>query len=51
MAQIVINYKKQYLGTFPTPEEAHEAYKAKHLELHGEFSIYFKEVKREAEVA
>jgi len=25
---------------FPTADAAHEAYKAKHLELHGEFSVY-----------
>lgn len=33
-----------YLGMFPDPHLAHEAYKNKHLELHGEFSIYSKEI-------
>lgn len=27
-------------GPFPTPEAAHEAYKALHITLHGEFSVY-----------
>lgn len=37
-AQIVVNRKKKLIGRFDTPEEAHEAYKAAALELHGEFA-------------
>ena len=32
--------KRYRQGPFPTPEAAHEAYKALHQELHGEFSVY-----------
>lgn len=45
MAQIVLDYKKLYLGIFPNQEEAHEAYKKKHLEIHGEFSCYYRKEK------
>jgi len=34
-----------FIGSFKTPEDAHEAYKAKSIELFGEFSIFFKEAK------
>lgn len=39
-AQIQIKGCRQYLGTFASIEEAHQAYKAASLELQGEFSIY-----------
>lgn len=29
------------LGKYDTPQEAHEVYKKKHIELHGKFSIYY----------
>lgn len=32
--------KRYRQGPFPTPEAAHEAYKALHITLHGEFSVY-----------
>ncbi|WP_440864456.1 HNH endonuclease [Symbiopectobacterium purcellii] len=37
-AQICCNRKSIYLGSFLTPQEAHEAYCKKSIELHGEFS-------------
>lgn len=37
-AKIRINYKEVCLGTFNTPEEAHEAYKKAHVEVAGEFA-------------
>lgn len=37
-ATIGANNKQFYLGLYSTPEEAHEAYKAAALELHGEFA-------------
>ena len=37
-AQIMFNYKKIHIGTFDTPEEAHQAYLAKAKELYGEFA-------------
>ena len=40
-ALIGVDGKSVHLGTFKTPEEAHEVYKAKHIELHGSFSPYF----------
>ena len=39
-AQIAMYGKSVYLGSFTTPEEAHEVYVAKHIEIHGEFSPY-----------
>jgi len=32
--------KMYHIGVFPTPEEAHEAYKIKAKELHGEFASF-----------
>ena len=40
-AQIRIDGALVSLGGYGTPEEAHEVYKAKHIELHGSFSPYF----------
>ena len=37
-SEIRCNGVRFFLGTFPTPEEAHEAYKAKAVELFGEFA-------------
>ena len=39
-ARIVINGKKTHLGSFETPEEAHEAYKKKKNEIAGGFSPF-----------
>ena len=39
-AQIVVNGQSTYLGTYPTEEEAHAAYRAAHASFFGEFSIY-----------
>lgn len=38
---IMVNYKRLRLGSFNTPEQAHEAYRAKSVELMGEHSAYF----------
>lgn len=37
-AEIKHGGKKYHLGSFPTPEEAHEAYREASQRLHGEFS-------------
>lgn len=39
-ATISINTVNTHIGLFDTPEEAHAAYVAKSLEVHGAFSIY-----------
>jgi hypothetical protein len=41
-ASINLNGKQKHLGLFDTAEEASEAYKKASLELHKEFSIYYK---------
>lgn len=38
MAQITVNRKRMYLGTYRTPEKAHEAYKAAAKKYFGRFS-------------
>lgn len=38
VAQITVDRKNYYLGRFPTPEEAHEAYCRAAKELHGKFA-------------
>ena len=38
VARIRVNGQETYLGRFDTPDEAHAAYVAKHVEIHGEFS-------------
>ena len=40
-AHIYVKGKLLTLGAYGTPEEAHEVYKAKHIEIHGSFSPYF----------
>ena len=40
VARIRKNGKRHYLGSYKTPEEAQEAYKAAALELHGEYANY-----------
>lgn len=39
-AIIQVNGKRKHLGTFETPEEAFEAYKAKAIEVFGEFANF-----------
>lgn len=38
MSQLKHNGKTHYLGVFPTAEQAHTAYMAKAIEIHGEFA-------------
>lgn len=40
-AQIMINYKKKWLGYYMTPEAAHNAYCAASTRLHGEFARHY----------
>lgn len=40
IAQIKIGQKQTYLGTFDTPEQAHEAYKTAALQHHKEFARF-----------
>ncbi|MBB5509595.1 AP2 domain-containing protein [Paraburkholderia atlantica] len=39
-AQITVGRKNHYLGTYLTPELAHEAYKLAAVQLHGEFANF-----------
>lgn len=40
VARIQVNRKNLYLGSFDTPEQAHEAYCKKAIELYGEFANF-----------
>lgn len=40
IAKIGIDSREKYLGTFDTVEQAHEAFRAAHVEAHGEASRY-----------
>lgn len=41
ISKIQKNKKQEYLGLFDSPEEAHEAFRRRHIQLHGEDSLYF----------
>lgn len=41
IAKIQKGKKQEYLGLFDSPEEAHEAFRKRHIELHGYDSLYF----------
>lgn len=43
-ASITLDGKKRMIGIFDTPEQAHEAFKRAHVELHGTRSRYWGEV-------
>lgn len=43
VATINNSSKSEYLGSYSCPEDAHEVYKRRHLEIHGEFSPYKEE--------
>lgn len=40
VARIYKNHKPMQIGTYDSPEQAHAAYQAASLKMHGEFSIY-----------
>lgn len=40
-AIIFTNGRSRMIGTFDSPEEAHDAYRKAHIELHGELSRYW----------
>ena len=40
VAQIYLQGKQYHIGTYDTAEEAHEAYKKKAIELHGEYARF-----------
>lgn len=44
VAEIRLNKRTIYIGSFTAPEDAHNAYKLKHVELFKEFSPYFEEL-------
>lgn len=44
-SRICVNRKRLFLGTFPTEEDAHNAYKKASIEHFGEFSPYYQNLK------